>query len=138
MLTLLMASCTLVWASAILERATSWSRLVLSSSSLLPMAWRPLLSFSTTTVCCSMDGPRSLLCSSYMIWRLSATRARFSKRPASAASAALSSLAFAAAAAALAPHSAAVSSASRLSASIMRRLPMVWATASSASAMLPV
>ncbi len=98
---------------------------------------RPVLSFDTTSVWAAIVGSAVRASFSDWSWRPSATFARLSKRSASAVCPPLrSSSAFRLAASALPPHSFPASTSSWWSCSISRRLPMVEATASSASAML--
>ena len=83
---LLRASCTWDWAAAVLDRATSSLRLLVSSLS-LPFIWsRPCLSLSTTSVCEAMLGSAALASFSEAIWRCRATLARLSNFSASATS----------------------------------------------------
>ena len=103
------------------------------------MSSRPDFSRATTSVCEAICGTAVEISFSKSICRFSANLARLSKRSASASwPAARSWSAFADAAAALAPHSLTASSSVALSASSIRRLPIVVAVASSASAMLVV
>lgn len=97
----------------------------------------PVFSFSTTSLCEAIVGPAVFASCSDWSWRPSATFARLSNLSASGTDPApRSSSAFRLAASALPPHSAAASTSSLWSCSISRRLPMVVATACSASAML--
>ena len=122
---------------AIFERAISSSFFWTSSSRLARIPLRPSLSFSTRTVWVAICSSKILTCSSNVIWRLRAILARLSNLSASATlPAARYSSAFFEAARAFAPHSTAACLASFSSSSISRRLPIVWATASSASRML--
>ncbi len=138
-LTLFMVSVTCRWALAIFDRAMSSSFFWISSSRLARIPLRPSLSLSTRTVWVAICSSKVLTCSSSEIWRLSAILARLSNLSASAAlPAARYSSALRDAASAFPPHSRAASFASFSSSSRSRRLPIVWATASSASRMLLV
>ena len=131
----LTASWTVACASAVFARATSWSRLVCSSPSLVFICTRPVLSFSTVSPCEAIIGAASLASFSNPICLPSAILARLSNLSASPGWPSARSLsAFWEAASALAPHSLAAATSSAWSASAIRRLPIVWATASSASA----
>ncbi len=131
------ASSIVFCASAVRARATSSSRLAWSSVSLFLIESRPDLSLPTTSVCAAIVGSAVFASFSDCNCRPSATFARLSNRSASATDPdALSSSAFRLAARALEPHSAAASTSSLWSASSIRRLPIVVATAWSASEML--
>ncbi len=136
---LFIASCTCDCACTVFWRAFSSSRFDDSCWSLPRMVSRPCLSFSTTSVCDAMVGSAPFASLSDCIWRWRATRASASNLSAFGVLPAFRySSAFWLAARALRPQSCAAWTSSRWSSSIIRRLPMVWATALSASRMLSV
>ena len=129
------ASWTCDCACADFARATSSSRLPRSCSSFSFICARPVLSFSTTSFWEVIIGSAARASFSKAICLDSATFARLSNRSASEALPELRSWsALADAAAALAPQSAAAATSAAWSCSARRTLPMVTATASSASA----
>ena len=130
-----MAPCTLTWASALFLRATSSSRLFLSSPSLTSIWVRPDLSWSTTWRCEAIIGSAAFASFSALICLVSAILASESHfSPPAASPADRSWSAFCEAARALPPQSRASATSASWSFSARRRFPMVWATASCASA----
>ena len=131
-----MAPCTLTWASAVFWRAMSWSRLERSSPSLTSICCRPVLSCSTTWRWEAIIGSAALASFSAVICLVSAILASESHLSAPGVSPpARSWSALREAASALLPQSLASATSASWSFSARRRFPIVWATASRASAM---